>query len=89
MSNIVYTVPLAQPKSQGVSFLLTFFFGPLGAFYASPLTGLLTLLISVVAAVFTFGVSLLFTWPMTIIWAAIVVSNHNSRAAFARMNTTN
>ena len=80
MSNIVYTVQMPRIKSQGASFALTFFFGPFGAFYASALTGWLTLLISIVAAIATAGISILFTWPMTILWAALVVSNNNNRA---------
>ena len=85
MSNIIYTVPLKTEKSQAASFFLTLFFGPLGAFYASVATGLLTLLISVVVAVVTLGFGLLITWPMTIIWAAIVVSNNNSSVRFTQM----
>lgn len=82
MSNIIYTQQIVQKKSQWASFFLTLFFGPLGAFYASALTGVLTLLISLGLAVFTMGLSLLLTWPMTIAWAAIVVSNNNAKAEF-------
>ena len=85
MGNIVYTQQVVTPKSQAASFFLTLFFGPLGAFYASALTGVLTLLISVVAAFFTLGLSILITWPMTIIWAAIVVSNRNGKAKFQQI----
>jgi hypothetical protein len=72
-------VAVAPPKSLAAALLLTFFFGPLGLFYASVTGGVVMLLVTIVAAAFTFGVSVLVTWPICMIWAAIGTSNHNNR----------
>jgi hypothetical protein len=61
------------------AFWLSFLFGPLGAFYAGGLVGTLALILSVGLAVFTFGLSLLLTWPATIAATMIAVSNSNSK----------
>ncbi len=60
--------PLRPRQSVWVAFILTFFFGPLGMFY-STLPGAVTMLaVSFVFAVMTFGLSLIITWPICIIW---------------------
>jgi len=64
-------------KSTGVAFLLSFFFGPLGLFYASVTGGLVMLLLSVVIGIFTLGIGLVFTWIGCIIWAMVAVNKYN------------
>jgi hypothetical protein len=72
-------VAMAPPKSMAAALLLTFFFGPLGLFYASITGGIVMLIVTFVAAALTFGVSLLVTFPICMIWAAIATSNYNAR----------
>jgi hypothetical protein len=61
--------------------VLTFFFGPLGMLYATVTGGIVMLLISIVVAVFTFGLGLLITFPICMIWAAVAVSSYNTSLA--------
>ena len=60
----------ATSKSQFVSFLLTFLFGPLGVMYASVSAGLMTTLTVMALAVASGGVLAFVAWPVTIITAA-------------------
>lgn len=65
-------------KSKGAAFVLTFFFGPLGMFYSTVPGALIMLVISVVGAIVTFGVSILLTWPICIVWGITAVDKHNA-----------
>lgn len=67
------------PKSMATALVLTFLFGPLGLFYASVTGGIVMLVISVLAAVMTWGLSGFITWPICVIWAAVATSNYNAR----------
>lgn len=74
------TVVAIKPrKSMAAAFWLSFLFGPFGAFYAGGLVGTLSLVFGLGLAVFTLGVSILFTWPATIAATMIAVSNHNAK----------
>lgn len=75
---VAQPVVIAAPKSVGVALLLTFLFGPLGLFYSSLVGGIVMLIASVGFASVTWGVSLLVTWPICMIWGAIAASNYNS-----------
>lgn len=76
-------VVVQQPKSVGISLVLTFFFGPLGMLY-STLTGFIVmLLINLVVLPLTLGFGALLTWPACMIWGAVAASNHNTRIAAA------
>ena len=68
-----------KDKSVGAALVLTFLFGPLGLLYVSILGGIIFLILSLVAAIFTLGLSLLISWPISMIWAAIAASNQHSR----------
>jgi len=76
-------VVLAPPKSVGVAFLLTFFFGPLGMLYSTVSGALIMLGVMLVGgffvAVVTFGLGLLLFWPLvwaaSIIWACVAAGN--------------
>jgi hypothetical protein len=84
----VAPIVLYQPKSVGLALALTFFFGPLGLFYSSVIGGVVMLILSVILAATTFGVSLFFTWPACMIWGAIAASNYNSAMALAARGPT-
>jgi hypothetical protein len=79
---------LVQPKSVGLALVLTFFFGPLGLCYASVIGGIIMLIVSVILAMMTWGVSVLITWPTCMIWGAIAASNYNSRIALSGRGPT-
>jgi hypothetical protein len=66
-------------KSMGVAILLTILFGPLGMLYATIPGALVMIVVSVLVAIVTFGLGLLITWPISIIWAAIATSRYNRR----------
>lgn len=93
----VYAAPpvmvLPAPKSVGVAFVLTFFFGAFGMFYSTVTGALVMLGIGVAAAilgpliaVLTMGIGIivvlplvLVIWPACIVWGCVAASNHNSR----------
>ena len=70
--------PLAQQKSAGAGSALTIFFGPFGALYAGAAFGLIWLLITFAAAFFTWGFSILLTWPLLVLWTAVKISKDNA-----------
>jgi energy-coupling factor transporter transmembrane protein EcfT len=68
-----------KDKSVFVALVLTFFFGPLGLFYASA-TGAVALIVLAAAGVVpTLGYVLIFVWPASMVWGAIAANNrHNA-----------
>ncbi len=76
-------VTVATPKSVGVAFLLTFFFGPLGMLYSTVSGALIMLGISIVGGIFvgiiTLGLAWLIwgpaIWVASIIWGCTAASN--------------
>lgn len=76
-------VVVQQPKSVGISLLLTFFFGPFGMLYSTVTGFVVMFLVNLVVLPLTVGFGVLLTWPACMIWGAIAASNHNSRIAAA------
>ena len=72
-------IVVASTKSMWIGIILALLFGPLGLLYYSVLAAIIMLVISVVVAIFTLGIGLLFTNPICAIWAAIAVNNHNKK----------
>jgi len=70
-------VVVTSTKSMGVSIILTILFGPLGMFYSTILGGIVMSIISLVVGVLTFGMGLIITWPICVIWAAIATNSYN------------
>ena len=68
-------------KSQPISFVLTFLFGPLGLFYSSVPAALGFLLAGLVFGALTAGFALLVIWPVSIITGFFTVHRHNSKVA--------
>lgn len=66
-------------KSMGAALVLTFFFGPLGLFYATVFGGLIMLMLGAIVGLFTFGLGTFFVWPLCMVWAAIAIERHNRR----------
>lgn len=75
-ANVVIT---RSPKSQGISFILTFLFGPLGLFYSSVLGGVIMLILGIIIAIITLGIGAILAWLGSIIWGAIAVSSYNKK----------
>jgi hypothetical protein len=74
-------VIVRSEKSMAVTLLLTFFFGPLGMFYSTVTGGVVMLIVSVILAVVTLGLSLILTWPICMIWAAVETNKYNKSLA--------
>ena len=76
---------LAQKKSIGIAFVLTFFFGPLGMFYSTVEGGIIMLIITTITVMITFftfgfGLFLMFIVGLVcIIWGMIAASEHNEK----------
>jgi len=77
-------VIVTPTKSMGVAILLTVLFGPLGMLYATIPGALLMIVVGGVLALMTLGISLLITWPICVIWAAVAVNNYNGRLLAGR-----
>lgn len=75
-TNVMITV---SPKSQGISFLLTFLFGPLGLFYSTVLGAVIMLILGGIITVVTLGIGAIPVWLVSIIWGAIAVNYHNAK----------
>lgn len=73
----VQHVVVTPTKSMGIAIILTVLFGPLGMLYSTIIGGVIMLIASVILGAVTFGLGLLVTWPICIIWAAVAVSSHN------------
>jgi energy-coupling factor transporter transmembrane protein EcfT len=68
-----------KDKSIFVALILTFFFGPLGLFYASATGAVALILLAAVGVVPTLGYVLIFVWPASMVWSAIAANNrHNA-----------
>lgn len=71
-------------KSVGAAFALTFFFGPLGLFYASVVGGLVMLAVCIAAfflSFFLFGIPSFLAWVGCIVWGCSAAGAHNSRVS--------
>lgn len=80
MSNQISNKPVGS-KSVWVSLILTFFFGFLGLFYSTVLGAVVMLILYLIVGFLTAGVGLLLLHPITMIWGAVAVSNHNKKLA--------
>lgn len=68
-----------SPKNVGIAIILTILFGPLGMFYSTIAGAIIMMVVSLVIGLVTFGVGLLLTWPVCIIWGAMAASAHNKK----------
>ena len=70
---------MVKEKSVLIAFLLAFFFGPLGMLYTTVSGAIIMLVVSLVVGVFTFGLGLLITQPICVIWSVVAANSHNSQ----------
>lgn len=85
-------VNVGPPKSVGIAFLLTFFFGPLGMFYSTVAGALIMLAVWAVGGV-VFGILTLgliwfvwtpLIWVISIVWGCVAVPSHTSTTIYHR-----
>lgn len=69
-------------KSQGVQFLLTFFFGPLGLLYSNIAASLGLFFGGILLGLFTLGIGALAMWPVSIVVGFITVDSYNARLGY-------
>ena len=74
--NSPYRTP--PPKDARLAVALAFFFGPLGLLYSAPISAIVTLLVSVPVAFFTFGLGLIPLWGVCLWLAWDRVQKHNA-----------
>lgn len=74
-------IVVGKQKSVGVAFLLSFFFGPLGLFYASVAGGIIMCILSIIIGILTLGIGLIFTQLICVIWAVVAANNANQKQA--------
>ena len=70
-------VVVGEKKSMILALVLTFFFGPLGLFYASTVGGIIMCIITVIVGLLTFLFGAVGTWPVCMAWAAYAVYKRN------------
>lgn len=75
----VNNITITSGKSVLAAFLLAFFFGPLGLFYASIVGGIVMLLISFAVAILTLGLGLIVPWVICLAWAVIATNSYNAK----------
>jgi len=69
------TVIVNQPrKSVIVALLLTLLFGPLGMLYSTVTGGIVMLVLTFILTPLTYGMSLLLTWPICMIWGGVAAA---------------
>jgi hypothetical protein len=75
-------------KSYAIAIVLTILFGPLGMLYSTVFGALVMIVVSALVAAVTFGIGLVFTWPVSIAWAVAAVYFHNEKIeSLARRGT--
>jgi hypothetical protein len=79
MTGDVRRVVSVSTKSMGVAIILTVIFGPLGMLYSTILGGIIMGIISLIVGVLTFGIGLVITWPICVIWAAVAANSYNNK----------
>ena len=67
-----------KDKSVTLALVLTLFFGPLGLFYVSAWGAVALVTLTAVAIVPTLGFVLIFVWPASMVWAALVASKQHN-----------
>lgn len=75
----VQIIVTRSTKSVGIGLLLTFIFGPIGMLYGTVWGGFIMLVVNLVIGIPTFGLGLLFTWPIQLIWVALSIRSYNKK----------
>lgn len=70
-------------KSMAVAIILAILFGPLGMLYSTVMGGVIMIVISLLAGIFTLGFGLFITWPICVIWSAVATNSHNKKVLVA------
>ncbi|WP_241503896.1 hypothetical protein [Ferruginivarius sediminum] len=70
-------VLLSNKKSQGIAFLLTLLFGPLGMIYATVVGAIVMFIVNVAVVILTFGLGFLLTWPIMLAWTYFAIRGKN------------
>ena len=79
----IQVVVAKTEKNLGIAVVLAAIFGPLGLFYASIIGGFIMVAVSFLVGLLTFGVGLLFTWPLCILWAYLATKRYNAKLTSA------
>jgi len=76
------TVIVAKPeKSVVAAFFLTFLFGPLGLLYGTVGGGIVMIILAMILGAVTFGLGILITWPVAMIWGVAAALASKRRPA--------
>lgn len=75
----VQIIVTRSTKSVGIGLLLTFIFGPIGMLYGTIGGGFIMMVVNLVIGIPTFGLGLLFTWPIQLIWVALSIRSYNKK----------
>ena len=78
--SVAAMMAISQKKSMGMGILLTFLFGPLGLLYATVGGGIVMIILTIVVGIITLGLGFILGWLISIIWAAVSISSHNSKS---------
>ena len=67
-----------KDESVALALVLTLVFGPLGLFYVSAWGAVALVVLAAAAVVPTMGFVLIFVWPASMVWAALVASKQHN-----------
>lgn len=73
------TVVIMPTKSVGISLILTFLFGSIGMFYSTIIGAIIMLIAELIIGFATFGLGLLITHPICMIWGAVAAHRYNQK----------
>lgn len=80
---------IVSQKSVGLSFLLTFLFGPLGMLYSTVFGAIIMIILSIIIGAVTFGLGLILIWPVCIIWGIVSTNSYNKNLMATLLNNQN
>jgi hypothetical protein len=70
-------IVVVSTKSVGLAVLLAVLFGPLGLLYSTVSGAIVMFLVNLLIGLFTFGIGLVFTWPLCGVWAYFATKSYN------------
>lgn len=81
-------IHIQDGKSPLVAGLLTFFFGPIGLLYTSPIAALVLIVLSIILLPLTIGLAALIIWPTAIVWGVVSALRSQSKQSAAIQKAT-
>ncbi len=79
MENQPQKVIVQSTKSEGMTAILGFLFGPIGLFYSTITGAIVMFIVNVIVGIFTLGFGLFLTWPVCAVWGYMATKKYNQQ----------